>query len=150
MNYLLDTNIVLIYSRESTLTERLENKHQLFNGNNDLYISIVTVGELESIALQRNYGKKKIEKLHHILSNFTVVDINIQEIIEQYAKIDAYSQGKLKDKPSGFSSRNMGKNDLWIAATSSVYDLILITPDQDFNHLDREYLQLNYVDLNEL
>ena len=41
----------------------------------------------------------------------------------------------------------MGKNDLWIAATSSVYDLILLTTDKDFNHLDGEFLDLEYIDL---
>ena len=102
----------MIYSRESALTEKLEKRYQLFNGEYDLYVSVVTIGELESIALQRNYGQRKIEKLHAILSNFTVVDINIQEIIKRYATIDAYSQGKLKRNPSSFSSRNMGKNDL--------------------------------------
>ena len=40
----------------------------------------------------------------------------------------------------------MGKNDLWIAATSSVYDLVLVTTDKDFDHLDKEYLQLEYQD----
>ena len=33
------------------------------------------------------------------------------------------NQGKLKDKPFNNSPRNMGKNDLWIAATASVFNL---------------------------
>lgn len=41
----------------------------------------------------------------------------------------------------------MGKNDLFIAATSSVYDLILITTDNDFNHLAPEYIQLEKIDI---
>ena len=44
----------------------------------------------------------------------------------------------------------MGKNDLWIAATSSIYDLILLTTDKDFNHLDSEYLNLEYIDIEAL
>lgn len=28
---------------------------------------------------------------------------------------------------------NIGQNDLWIAATSIVYDLILLTTDKDFS-----------------
>ncbi len=44
----------------------------------------------------------------------------------------------------------MGKNDLWIAATSSIYDLISLTTDKDFNHLDSEYLNLEYIDIEAL
>ena len=54
----------------------------------------------------------------------------------------------LKKKKSIFTARNMGKNDLWIAATSSAYDLVLITTDNDFNHLEHEYLQLEKVDID--
>ena len=34
----------------------------------------------------------------------------------------------------------MGKNDLWIAATASVFDLTLLTMDKDFEHLNKEFL----------
>ena len=46
MNYLLDTNIVLIYTRESHLTQKLDDQYDLFNPKNNLYISVVTVAEL--------------------------------------------------------------------------------------------------------
>ena len=77
-------------------------------------------------------------------------DINIDEILDRYAEIDAYSQGKLEKKKGDFTARNMGKNDLFIAATSSVYDLVLITTDKDFNHLSPEFLKLELVDLEKL
>ena len=41
----------------------------------------------------------------------------------------------------------MGKNDLWIAAAASVYDLTLITTDKDFDHLNGVFLDVIYVDL---
>ena len=148
MNYLLDTNIVLIYTRESPLTKLIDKDYDLFNEQNNLFISVVTVGELESIILQRNYGARKIKILENMLSKFSIIDINIGEIISKYGKIDAYSQGKLKGRKSLFTSRNMGKHDLWIAATSSVYDLILITTDNDFDHLDKEYIKLEKIDVD--
>ena len=43
----------------------------------------------------------------------------------------------------------MGKNDIWIAATASVYDLTLITTDKDFNHLKGEYINLEYIDIEQ-
>ena len=150
MNYILDTNIVLIYTRESPLTKIIENKYNLFNSKNKLYLSVVTIAELKSLILQRNYGEKKLRILENMLKNFSIIDINIDEILDRYAKIDAYSQGKLKKKKGDFTARNMGKNDLFIAATSSVYDLVLITTDKDFNHLSPEFLKLELVDLEKL
>ncbi|MBU6120983.1 PIN domain-containing protein [Hymenobacter siberiensis] len=54
-----------------------------------------------------------------------------------YARIDAYSQGKLELEPlpAGISARNMGKNDLWIAATALYFGVELHTTDKDFDHL---------------
>ena len=53
------------------------------------------------------------------------------------AQLDAYSQGKLSMRPlpAGMSARNMGKNDLWIAATALYFDVELHTTDKDFDHL---------------
>jgi tRNA(fMet)-specific endonuclease VapC len=147
MNYLLDTNIVLIYTRGSALAEEIDNKYNLFDSSNDLYISVVTVAELKSIIIQRNYGEKKIRILEDLMQNFSIIDINITEILDRYAEIDAYSQGKLMGKKGDFTARNMGKNDLFIAATSSVYDLILITTDNDFNHLTPEYIKVEKIDI---
>jgi predicted nucleic acid-binding protein len=46
----------------------------------------------------------------------------------------------------GMSARNMGKNDLWIAATASVLKAKLLTTDRDFDHLDSEFLEVIYID----
>lgn len=77
MNYLLDTNIVLIYTRGSSLAEEIDNKYNLFDSSNELYISVVTVAELKSIIIQRNYGEKKIRILEDLMRNFSIIDINI-------------------------------------------------------------------------
>lgn len=82
------------------------------------------------------------------MQDFLITDINTQEVIERYSQIDAYSQGKLNEIPVSFTARNMGKNDLWIAATASVYDIQLITTDKDFDHLEEKYLvDLLWVDI---
>ena len=148
MDYLLDTNIVLIYTRDSPLTTSIDKEYDLFNSENNLFISVVTVAELKSLVLQRNYGEKKLKILEKILGQFSIIDINITEIIERYAEIDAYSQGKLVGTKVEFSPRNMGKNDLWIAATSSVFDLVLITTDNDFKHLSPKFITLESIDLS--
>ncbi len=43
------------------------------------------------------------------------------------------------------SARNMGKNDLWIAATAHILGAKLLTTDGDFNHLDGVFLDLKKV-----
>ncbi|MDN5203316.1 hypothetical protein QQ008_18155 [Fulvivirgaceae bacterium BMA10] len=43
----------------------------------------------------------------------------------------------------GSSAKNMGKNDLWIAATAFVAKAELITMDGDFDHLNGEFLTVH-------
>ena len=45
------------------------------------------------------------------------------------------------------SARNMGKNDIWIAATALCYDIELYTTDNDFDHLVNIGLKLHKEDL---
>jgi tRNA(fMet)-specific endonuclease VapC len=54
MNYLLDTNILLIYMRNSQISSRIESEYNFFTSQNNLAISVVTVGEIKSIAKQQN------------------------------------------------------------------------------------------------
>ena len=75
------------------------------------------------------------------------MDINIDDIIYHYAEIDAFSQGKHPTLLLGMSARSMGKNDLWIAATASVFSLTLITTDMDFNHLHDVFIDLQSIDI---
>ena len=58
-------------------------------------------------------------------------------LAKTYAQTDAYSQGRLKASPlpAGITARNMGKNDLWIAAMVLYLDMELHTTDNDFDHL---------------
>lgn len=97
--------------------------------------------------MKNKWGKKKIDRIFKFLEDFVVTDINSEAVIKAYGEIDAYSQGKLAHKPLGNSSRNMGKNDLWIAATGHVTDAKLITSDQDFVHLRGAYIDLAFVDI---
>ncbi len=69
-------------------------------------------------------------------------------VMNAYARIDAFSQGKLPGQPlpQGMTARNMGKNDIWIAATASVINATLVTTDADFNHLDHQFISLLKLD----
>ncbi len=84
--------------------------------------------------------------LEKLLINFPILYIN-SEIAETYVDIDVYSQGKdrLKPLPINVSSRNMGKNDLWIAATTNYIQAELITMDNDFVHLNDTFFKVHIV-----
>jgi len=142
LDYILDTNILLIFIRNKSKAIEIQKKYDLFNSVNNPIISVVSLGEIKSIALRNKWGSNKINRLNITLNRLIVTDINSDDVINRYAEIEAFSQGKLETRPLNTSARNMGKNDLWIAATVSVLNGYLITTDQDFNHLDQQYLEL--------
>ncbi len=142
MNYFFDTNAILIYLKDYEKKVWLDKNYQPLAEENVAIISVVVLGELESIALRNNWGERRMDRLNLFLDKFVIADINSQDVIQRYGEIDAFSQGKLPKNPLGTSSRNMGKNDLWIAASVSVTQSRLITSDHDFVHLDGKYLDL--------
>jgi len=144
MDFLWDTNLLIHKIRNSSSFKEWDEKYQFFAASNRNFISVVSAGEILSIALQRNWGEKKMKVLQDTLNQLSSLPIAKRSIVEAYSKIDAYSQGKLKEKPlpSGMTSRNMGKNDLWIAATAKVINATLVTTDHDFEHLDDTFLNV--------
>ncbi len=142
MDYILDTNILLIFIRNKDKATEIQKKYGLFNSVNNPIISVVSLGEIKSIALRNKWGNNKISRLNFILNRLIVTEINSEDVINRYAEIEAYSQDKLESKPLNLSARNMGKNDLWIAATASVLNGQLVSTDDDFMHLDRQFLEL--------
>lgn len=141
MNYLLDANILLTYLRGKKERLQIESDYDSFGVDNNPIISIVSVGEIKSIAKRNYWGSKKMNLLDDILNSLIIIDINSEDHIEKYAEIDAFSQGKLIDNPLPLTARNMGKNDIWIAATATVTNSKLITTAEDFRHLHDKYSQ---------
>ena len=146
MRYVLDTNILLHYMRESEVSVRIDAQYNPLDSTlHDAILSVVSVGEIKAIAKINHWGTRKLEKLDLLLDELLITDINSEDLIERYAEIDAFSHGKLTERPLGMSARNMGKNDLWIAATASILEASLLTTDFDFNHLHDEFLDLKLV-----
>ena len=109
MIYLLDTNIVLAYLKKSALAAALDKQYKLLSEGARPFISAVTVGELWSLCLQNNWGSKRRDLLLETLRQLTILDINIEPIVQNYAEIDAYSQNRLIGHQLSTSARNMGK-----------------------------------------
>ena len=89
-------------------------------------------------------GERKKENLENLIVNLRPIPIIKRELLDAYAEIDTYSKGKLTAQPlpTGLTARKMGKNDLWIAATTYLSQATLITNDNDFDHLDGVYFKV--------
>ena len=121
---LLDTNVILKYIRAN----------QPLSGQT--LLSVIVAAELEVLAARANWGASKKEYLQRMQDKFPPIEIT-GALIPAYTFIELYSQGKLPEQPleGGLSARNMGGNDLWIAATALYFDVELHTADGDFDHL---------------
>lgn len=97
--------------------------------------------------MQNNWGNAKMDLKNSLLNRMLEIPINSIDVVNAYARIDTFSQGKLKEKPLNMSARNMGKNDLWIAATTHVTNATLLTTDKDFSHLQDTFININLIDL---
>lgn len=148
--YILDTNILVHLIRRAAFKDFLIKRYNQVLPDN--IISVVSQGEILSLSLQLNWGIIKQQRVLQLLNDIIIYPIRNKEILQAYAQIDAYSQGKLLHQPlpDGLSARNMGKNDLWIAATAHVLDAVLITTDKDFDHLDGQFIQLDRIIFSEL
>jgi tRNA(fMet)-specific endonuclease VapC len=142
MYFLFDTNVLLFYLRENHRSKEITNTHNPFGVGNTPILSIVSVGEVESIALRNRWGLAKIAELQRLMSLFIIADIHSEDVIEHYAQIDTFSQGQSQTHSLGMSARNMGKNDLWIAATAAAIGAKLLTADNDFDHLIGVYVDV--------
>ncbi len=133
----IDTNILLAYVRGKQLYAKIEAQYQLTTSKTAPIISVVSAGELRSLALQFAWGEARRQEMERQLSYFTVVPLPFSRVISVYAEIDDYSRR---------SGVTIGKNDLWIAATASVTGTRLLTTDKDFDHLHGIYLERDWVD----
>ena len=87
-------------------------------------ISVVSIGELMSLARQFGWGNNKVEYMREVLGELIVVDINSEPVLSAYAEIDFWC------KQNG---RAFGKNDLWIAATAIAHGFGVATHNaEDF------------------
>ena len=142
MNFVLDTNILIHALRKSSIYTDLNRDLSFFDIDNTAFISSVTIGELYSFAFQNKWGSVRISNMEALLKKLIPVPVEKENLILAYANIDAFSNGKHPNIPLGTSARNMGKNDLWIAATTLISKSTLITMDNDFNHLHNVFFKV--------
>lgn len=66
MNYLLDTNILIIYSKAGKVASKIEDDYHIFDQVNKLAVSIVTIAEINSIVHQLKIEGKRRANLNVI------------------------------------------------------------------------------------
>lgn len=138
--FLLDTSVLLNIVRGNDLGKFIRQTYDLLNPATRPLISIVSHGELWSMAERRKWGKDKRQAVEQILDSVVTIDLNAGEIITAYVEIDQLSQTVAQ------GARTLSKNDLWIAATAKASNAALLTTDKDFLFLHPNYLFIEYVD----
>lgn len=138
--YLLDTNVIVALVRGNTLARTIDETFGLRASKIRHMASVVSQGEVRVLAERNKWGTAKRSALDNALDNLVTVDISHPAIIAAYVEIDLYSHGHEE------GARNMGKNDLWIAACAKATNSTLLTTDRDFDHLDPSLVRVSYID----
>ena len=135
--YILDTNILVHFVRASPVWSRVRDVYQPLTTEPRPIISVVTAGELRSLAIQWKWGRQKLDQMEFALAFFKVSTIFEPDLIQMYATLDAFGEG---------IGQPLGKNDVWIAATAAVRGATLLTTDRDFDRLTPRFLARDWID----
>lgn len=146
--YLLDTSILLHYVRGSVIAEYIDAQYHPSELPNYSVVSVVSLGEMYSLSYSLKWGQARQDILNRLLNSIPAVDINHPAIINSFAEIDSYRQGKHPSKPlsKGESAKAIGDNDLWITSTAIVLKAKLLTLDKDFLLFNDNFLEVIYID----
>ena len=131
---LLDTNILVHVVRRDAVGRQIMENHSLLDRADRPLISVVTLGEIESLAEKFGWGEPKKKVLRELLRELVIVQLGQGDIVPKYSEIDHYCERVIKP------ARPMGQNDMWIAATASATGATLLTTDSDFDHLDPTFV----------
>lgn len=135
--YLLDTNVLVHLVREDAVSRRLLHRYELFHRQPRPLLCEVNHGELRSLALQFDWGLRRVTSALELLDYFVTVPISTTRVYQTYSEIDRYciAQG-----------RALGDNDVWIAAATEVSAARLLTTDRDFDPLHHVFFHREWID----
>lgn len=139
-SFVLDTNVLLALIRGRELGTEIDRAFGLRSSLQRHIVSIASQAEIWVLADRNNWGNGKRDALQLMLDHVVVVPIDGQQIVDAYVQIAA------ADSDWHEGPRNMGKNDLWIAATAVQTSLPLLTTDRDFLFLNKNPLTVLWVD----
>jgi tRNA(fMet)-specific endonuclease VapC len=135
--YLLDTNILVHFVRDSRVWRRIVGRYDLLLHDPTPLISVVSIGELRAIARRNGWGLRRLSQADYICSHLLPVTISDDPIFNAYALIATHTTR---------AGRPMGENDIWIAATARAAGATILTTDHDFDHLAPALVRLEWFD----
>ena len=131
---ILDTNILVRVVRRDTAGSQILDDHSLLTRTDRPLISVVTLGEIESLAEKFGWGEGKKRVLRDLLRELVIVQLGQGAIVEKYAQVGHHCEKVMKP------ARPMAQNDMWIAVTACATGATLLTTDSDFDHLDPSFI----------
>lgn len=138
--YVLDTNVLLHLIRGQALETKIDQAFGLTSSLHRQIVWIVTEAELWVMADRKGWGEAKRSALQHALDNLVVIPIDGTDLVDAYVRVARADSAAVE------GARNMGKNDIWIAATSYYTQFPLLTTDKDFRFLHDDLVQVMWVD----
>lgn len=135
--YILDTNILVHYVRQDRTWTHIQSRYAIFEADPTPVISVVTIGEIRSLATRLNWQADRRSHMNFIVDHVVRITIAADEIYDAYATIETFSLS---------NGKSMGKNDLWIAATANYLGAHLLTTDKDFLHLSPNFITVDWID----
>jgi tRNA(fMet)-specific endonuclease VapC len=139
-SYVLDTNILLALIRGKALGESIDNAYGLRANLQRHVVSIASQAELLVLADRNNWAQAKRDVVNIMFENLVVLPIDGRALVDAYVAVSRVDLAW----PDG--PRNMGKNDIWIAATAVSSGLPLLTTDKDFRFLNGNLAQVLWID----
>ena len=145
----LDANILILLTRNQKFENYFVEKY--LAKENEFILCFAAEAEPLSFSFRRAWGRGKKAVLSGFIRKLKQIREVSDEMMEAYVEIDAYTlcQHPTLKKPQGETAHRMGKNDLWIAATTYVHADRIVTTDQDFIQLDGVFFPVDYIDISE-
>lgn len=142
--FVLDTNILLHYVRQSELAQEVERELNLISQNAIPMNASVSIGEMEGFMQRQEWGQAKINRLKKLVEKIAVIDIAAadDQLMNAYATLWNYSKNALPGDKLG-KSIGIGQNDVWIAALAHTAKAALVTTDGDFDHLNDKWITVH-------
>lgn len=142
--FVLDTNILLHYVRQSELAQEVERELNLLSKDAIPMIASVSIGEMEGFVQRQEWGQAKINRLKKLVEKIAVIDIAAadDQLMNAYATLWNYSKNALPGDKLG-KSIGIGQNDVWIAALAHTAKAALVTTDGDFDHLNGKWITVH-------
>lgn len=118
--FLIDTNIIIaLFAKDKVIHDRIVNLGEIF-------VPSIVIGELYFGAYKSKRAEENLRRIDEFSFNNTVLPCDT-ETAKRYGDI----KNRLKE-----NGQPIPENDIWIAAITQQYNVILITKDIHFDAVD--------------